>query len=71
MRRSLLTCFLGAALVFGTAGSCLPGSETPAVEVEDCDAEDYRNRESDCGFSDSDRRKTPAVRKPAPRNTRR
>lgn len=73
-----------AAAVLATAttltlgcGLSDPGSVTPGgVEVEDCDAEDFRNREDDCGFTDADRRKTakPTARKttgPAPLKTTR
>lgn len=78
MRRSLLSAFLGAVLILsGTASSCGSTSDGSGVEVEDCDAEDFRNREADCGFTDSDRRKSPkpvvkpSPAKPAPRTTRR
>jgi predicted small secreted protein len=47
------------------------GQPTQEQEVEDCDAEDYRNREDDCGFTDADRRKTKAPTKPQGRPTKR
>ncbi len=69
MRRKLAIAFLVAALVLtGTASSCGSTSGSPGVEVEDCDAEDYRNREDDCGFTDADRQKlkTPGPAKATP-----
>ncbi len=67
MRRKLAVAFLGAALVLaGTASSCGSSSGSPGVEVEDCDAEDYRNREAECGFTDADRKK---LKTPAPAKT--
>lgn len=72
LRKTLAALALGALLLTGTAASCgEPAAD--GVEVEDCDAEDYANREDDCGFTDADRakRKTPAPRKPAPRQTKR
>lgn len=48
------------------------------VELEDCDAEDRRNREKECGFVQPAKTtkpaapaKTPAKQQPAPRITRR
>lgn len=49
-----------------TACACEPWATTSSTEVEDCDAEDYRNKEDDCGFTDADRRKTT---KPTPART--
>lgn len=68
--RKLAAVTLGAALVLGaSAASC---ESTGSVEVEDCDAEDRRNKEAECGFTDSDRRKTPVVKKtPTVKKTRR
>lgn len=72
LRKTLAALALGALLLTGTAAACGEPAADGGVEVEDCDAEDYANRESDCGFTDADRakRKTPAPRKPAPRQTR-
>lgn len=47
-RKVALVGALTGVLLLGTASSCL--SPTQPSEVEDCDAEDYRNRESECGF---------------------
>lgn len=49
---------VATAVAAVAAGLCLAGCpilsdaerDTPAVEVEDCDAEDRRNREAECGF---------------------
>lgn len=48
-RKLALVGALTGVLLLGTASSCL--SPTQPAEVEDCDAEDFRNRESECGFS--------------------
>lgn len=47
-RKVALVGALTGVLLLGTASSCI--SSTQSSEVEDCDAEDYRNRESECGF---------------------
>lgn len=52
-RRSLLAA-TGAAVLLALTGC--PGQ--PADEGEDCDAEDYANREAECGFTK--RKKKPA-----------
>lgn len=66
MRRKLAALLLGAVVLAGT--TACPASEPVSVEVEDCDAEDYRNKEAECGFTDADRKKTKA---PAPKTTKR
>lgn len=52
--------------------ACVPRSAQPStptgthVEVEDCDAEDYANRETDCGFLPGGRRRvTPPPSRPS------
>ena len=70
--RKLAAVALGTALILGASAASCGSSADTGVEVEDCDAEDYRNKEDDCGFTDSDRRKTPTVKKtPTVRKTRR
>lgn len=58
MKRRAALVALAAAVVLSLAG-CPSVSPSPAggVEQGDCDAEDRRNREAECGYSDSDRRK--------------
>lgn len=58
------------ALVLTSGASCLGETQPTEVEVEDCDAEDYRNREAECGFTDADRRKTPRPVKTQSKPTR-
>lgn len=65
--RTTIAAAATAALLTLGCGLSDPGSGTSGgVQVEDCDAEDFRNREDDCGFTDSDRRKTA---KPTPKKT--
>lgn len=70
MRTPLAIAAAGAVLIAGLACGYPASGDTPQppsqVDVEDCDAEDFRNREDDCGFTDADRRKTI---KPSPRKT--
>lgn len=70
-RRLIAATALAALMLAGatTACACDQWSSPPAVEVEDCDADDIIERDTDCGFSDADR-KTP-VPKPTPKKTRR
>jgi len=61
----ILVCVFAAAFMLrGTNGI---GSGDSGVEVEDCDAEDYRNRERECGFIKTSEPKKPAVKTPAPK----
>jgi hypothetical protein len=42
---------VAAALVLAAPAACFdPPPDDVDVEVEDCDAEDRRNREAECGF---------------------
>ncbi|GIH07380.1 hypothetical protein Rhe02_54470 [Rhizocola hellebori] len=66
LRRILAVLAVSATLASGAA-AC--GDPAPAVEVEDCDAEDWANREDDCGFTDADRKKK--TTKPAPTKRKR
>jgi hypothetical protein len=56
--RKFIILPLMAAFAFGVAacGESTP-SEAPAIEIEDCDAEDFANREAECGFSESKSKK--------------
>ncbi len=55
MRRARIAALLLLALpLAGCADTSPPGD----VQVEDCDAEDYANRESECGFV---QQRTPAT----------
>lgn len=60
-RRAALTGLIGAALVAASAGAC--ACNGTQHEVEDCDAEDRANRETDCGYPPGSKPKKPA--KPA------
>jgi hypothetical protein len=63
---------VGLLCAFGLGCKALRSPAQPAgVEIEDCDAEDFRNKEAECGFSESDRRKTPAPRPKTSTKTRR
>lgn len=63
---------VAAALIAASnIAACDLTTRDQTVDLEDCDAEDYRNREDDCGFTDADRKKVTPTRKPAPRPTRR
>lgn len=62
-----------AAVVEGVARFPAP-TDTPSIvqeDVEDCDLEDWMNREDDCGFIKPSTRKAPSLKAPAPRTTRR
>lgn len=62
-----LAVLLAVMLPLSLAAAC-PASpdQGSAVEVEDCDAEDWANRETDCGFAPTPKRTTG---KPAPPKT--
>lgn len=62
---------LSIALTGATACDLTRQPAGQEVEIEDCDAEDWANREDDCGFTDADRRTTKKPAKPSPRTTRR
>lgn len=69
MGKAVAALAMCGLLLTATAGSCQ--SPPPSdVEVEDCDLEDWKNREDDCGFTD--RHKKPATKpqpaKPPPGN---
>lgn len=54
MKKIAMAAALAGVLVFGTAASCNegpePAPEGPTVfEVEDCDAEDWKNYDPECG----------------------
>jgi hypothetical protein len=64
-----------AAVLAGTMSCACQPRAAGNIEFEDCDAEDFANREDDCGFTDADRKKlrkgkTPATKAPAPKTTR-
>jgi hypothetical protein len=81
----IAVCVVAALLIVGTCATMVngvTGFPQPAVtqqddEVEDCDAEDWINREDDCGFTKpkaTPRKTTGAPRvtaKPKPAVTRR
>lgn len=61
----LLGALCTGYLLYRDANSGTPG-DTQIAEIEDCDAEDFRHREADCGFVQT---KAPVVvktTKPAP-----
>lgn len=66
MKKLLTAAAIGVFVLVGATG-CDLFRDNPAVEVEDCDAEDRRNKEAECGYSDADRKKlkTPTVKQPA------
>lgn len=65
--RTMVAVAATAALLTLGCGLSDPSTVTPGgVEVEDCDHEDWVNREDDCGFTEWDRKKTA---KPTPRKT--
>lgn len=68
MKTRVALAAAAATLVAGLGcGLSDPSTVTPGGgQIEDCDAEDWANREDDCGFTDWDRRKTA---KPSPRKT--
>lgn len=71
----LLGALCTGYLLYRGANSGTPG-DTQIAEVEDCDDEDRRNRELDCGFVQTKapvvvKTTKPAVKQPAPRTTRR
>lgn len=55
MRRLTIVSLTALALVAGACGGT--SNNGSSFEGEDCDAEDFANREDDCGFSESDRKK--------------
>ena len=69
MSRALRVGFLVGALALGGAASCRDNApaehEVPVFEFEDCDAEDWKNYDSECG------RRSPrpmlTARQPAPK----
>jgi hypothetical protein len=63
VKRALTALALGAVLASGAVACGDPAA--PPVEVEDCDAEDYANREEECGFMEADRRKPSPKKTPA------
>lgn len=65
LSRPVAAAVLGLFLAAGASACGDPTAAEPSgVEVEDCDAEDFANREDDCGFTEADRKKkTPAPRK--------
>lgn len=66
-----------AGLTVAACNGSFRTNNSVVQETEDCDAEDFVNREDDCGFSDKQRSKSPTVRatpartttKPAPART--
>jgi hypothetical protein len=63
-RRAALGSLLGAVVVASTLGSCgCDDASADPQEVEDCDAEDVANRETDCGYPADSTPKKP-VKKP-------
>lgn len=56
----------GGLLLVSCKGGVIDSGTTSSSEHEDCDAEDYHNREDDCGFTDADRRKTKGPSTKAP-----
>ena len=70
----IVAVILVSACAFAVNG--ITGFPQPAAtqqdEVEDCDAEDWMNREDDCGFTKPSPRKTTVVKAtPKPRVTAR
>lgn len=66
-RRAALTSLVGAALVAATVGACGCNDASQAdPDVEDCDAEDYANRGTDCGFAP----KSKTTKKPTKKSTK-
>lgn len=61
-----------ALTVNGVSGFQRPGATQQDDDIEDCDAEDWINREDDCGFVGPKPTKTTAVKTtPRPRVTAR
>jgi hypothetical protein len=69
IRRLLAATTLSAVVLFGATGCPASSPNDSAVEVEDCDEEDYANREVDCGFTQSTPtgKATPKKTKSAPK----
>jgi hypothetical protein len=61
LRKAFTAIAVGAVLAVGASACGDPAA--PPVDAEDCDAEDYANREESCGFMEADRRK------PSPKKT--
>lgn len=74
IRKALAALVIGATVGISTA-AC-PATNPPTdgtsieVEVEDCDAEDFANKEDDCGFTEADRKKARTSKKPSPNSSR-
>lgn len=64
VKRAAAAAVVAGLLLSGCGGAAPPTGQP--YEVEDCDAEDYRNREADCGFV---KKKTTSKRYTAPRKT--
>lgn len=60
MKKILTAVALVALLLDCSAGCPAPPANDTSVEVEDCDAEDYANKEADCGFKKT-KKPTPAI----------
>lgn len=59
--RPIAAIAVGISMALTAVACGSPDQAQPSqVEVEDCDAEDYINKEDDCGFTDADRKKQPA-----------
>ena len=50
MRRVITAAMLGASLAAGTTLTACTEDTVEVAEYEDCDAEDKRNNEDDCGY---------------------
>ncbi len=68
MRRALIVLGVLLALVVGVTAVVI-AVRSPGVEVEDCDAEDRRNREAECGFGPGKATKKPKAT-PSPKRSR-
>lgn len=53
MKRTIVAVALGATLAL-TGTACGAPVETQDQNVEDCDQEDFENREAECGFADEE-----------------
>lgn len=72
---TFVVLMIGGLTLAACTGS-FRSSNNVVQEGEDCDAEDFMNREDDCGFSDKNRKSpsartkpTKTVTKPAPART--
>lgn len=70
-KRLLAVAVMVVALPMSLAAACPSRDEAAGVEVEDCDAEDFKNRETDCGFAPTPKVTPTAGKGATPKTTKR